>query len=529
MGVVLQIGGAVLPRVYWVIFVLLELGAIAVFWCFDAQPFMDFPGHAGVMALRQRYWGSLVLQRDYVVTLNLGGYPLYRLVSDGLAGLIGPVATMRAISTFPVVALPLAMHYARRRLYQDDSALFLFVTLVLSFGYMTQMGLTPFLVAFPVVIWALTDWLIYLEKCSTGPVALRREAGVAALVLMVGVMHAYAFAVLSVIMLMTAASRRPLWRYLICLRVLAPALFFVLFTAWLAKSTNLPPQAVAQVVPFGAIYGSLLDKLGLLITPFLATRTGIDAAIGVAIWAAAVTGMVATLRRKSSSIAVPLRNACIALMVGFAVLPHRVRSFDFVDSRLLPIILLAAFMAIDGKAITPRWRRHTTMAAATAATTVVGLQLFAMQTFQGEAAGFHAVVGQMPAGRRMLYLPVQADSRIFISHPFVHYDKLAFVERGVLPSQFHFHHASGIFPTRNNPILRLPHDYVESDLKSIAWPHYDLAEWDFVMIRTFPDAPAPAVPEALALMDHRGGWWLYRSAAAAGELAAQPRRMDPKG
>jgi hypothetical protein len=507
-------------RAYWVLFALLELGAIAVFWCFDAAPFMDFPLHAGVMAMRQRQPHSAFLQQYFVLTSDFGGYPLYRIAADALAGLIGPLAAIRAISTIPVVALPLAMHYARRRLYGDNSPLFVFAALILSFGYMTQMGLSPFLAAFPVLIWALTKWLVLLNEADAGRKPRGNEIGLAVLAAVLVMIHAYAFGILVFVMLVTAFSAKPLRPRLLRLRVLLPAVLLLLFTAWLTMNSRLPPGVVVPVKPFDAVYGSLLDKLGLLIGPALTTRTGIDVVVGILIWAAAVLGLLATSRSAMPGHAVALRNSCVALLLAFAILPHRARSFDFIDSRLLPLVLLLAFMAIDLDAVAPAWRRRGAAAAALAATVIVGLELFAMQRFQGEAAGYREVFARIPAESRLLYFPIEPDSRIFVSHPFVHYDKLAFVERAAMPSQFHFHHASGIFPTGANPILRLPPEYVSSRIRRIGWPAYRLQDWDFVLIRLFPDSPAPAVPAGLKLVERRGGWWLYRSCAAHGRAGA---------
>jgi hypothetical protein len=500
-------------HLYLFVFVLLELGAVAVFWCFDAPPFMDFPGHAGVMALRLRYPQSAFLQQYFVVTNEISGYPLFRFAGDLLARIFGPLIAMRLISTIPVVALPLAIRHARRRLTGDDGWPFVFAALILSFGYMTQMGLSPFLVAFPVLVWACTEWMVLIDRGGT-PAA---EIKVAILAMLVAMIHGYAFAALAVLMLTAALSGTPVRPRIERLRVLIPACAFLALGAWISTSSALPAGAVDTSEPIGIGYGSILDKLGLLTNPTLTTRTGIDLAIGIALWFAIIGGLVAShIRvkdgpRRQQMIA--LRNGAIVLLVLFVVLPHRVRQFDAVDSRLLPIVLLVALMAIEP--VPTRLRRAIAAAVGAAAAVFVGLELYAMQIFQAEAAGYREVLARIPAGARLLYIPLEADSRIFISHPFVHYDKLAIVERPVLPTQFHFHHASGIFPTARNPMLRLPATHKASNFKRLDWPGYRLTDWDYVLIRRFPDAPAPHVPAALAPELHRGGWWLYRSAAGA--------------
>jgi hypothetical protein len=81
-----------------------------------------------------------------------------------------------------------------------------------------------------------------------------------------------------------------------------------------------------------------------------------------------------------------------------------------------------------------------------------------------------------------------------------------------------FHQGSALYPRPENPALRLPPDYVSSDLRTVDWPAYHLEDWDYVLLRTRPGADAPFTPAGLSLAEHRGGWWLYRSAAAVPTL-----------
>ena len=65
----------------------------------------------------------------------------------------------------------------------------------------------------------------------------------------------------------------------------------------------------------------------------------------------------------------------------------------------------------------------------------------------------------------------------------------------------------------DNPSLRLPASYSESDLRAVDWPSYVLDDWDYVLVRLRPGALPPDVPPRLALVEHRGGWWLYATGA----------------
>ena len=314
-------------------------------------------------------------------------------------------------------------------------------------------------------------------------------------------------------------SAEPVKVRLLRLRIFLPCAILLALSAWSIQASLLPPGAIVPSAPFNAVFHSLLDKLSLLVTPTMTTRTGIDILIGLGIWLAAILGAIvsrmfharSTPPAETSNHVRALGNASAAVFLAFLLLPHAVRSFDFLDARLLPIVILLALMAIDQNAFTPRLKQRVTIAAGALSGVMLVLELGAMQLFQGEAAGYREVFAAIPANSRLLYLPLEPDSRIFISHPFVHYDKLVLVERPIVPSQLHFHHGSGIFPTEANPILRLPPDYVSSNLKQIVWAGYRLKDWNYVVIRRWPEAPAPSVPAGLILQAHRGGWWMYRN------------------
>ena len=100
---------------------------------------------------------------------------------------------------------------------------------------------------------------------------------------------------------------------------------------------------------------------------------------------------------------------------------------------------------------------------------------------------------------------------MFTAHPFVHYDKLVLAERPIVVSDVWFHQGSALYPTPKNPALRLPESYSESDLKRIDWPAYHLEDWDYVLIRTRPNASQPHTPVGVTLEEHRDGWWLFHN------------------
>jgi len=141
---------------------------------------------------------------------------------------------------------------------------------------------------------------------------------------------------------------------------------------------------------------------------------------------------------------------------------------------------------------------------------VTTLSLVAAHRFQAEARGYDHVLARVPTGARLLNFPLEPNSDVFAAHPFIHYDKLALVERPILVSDLWFHQGTGVFPKAGNPVLGLPDVYKPSDLKTIDWAAYRLSDWDYVLVRTRPASGPPVTPAVLTLVEHEGGWWLYR-------------------
>ena len=209
-----------------------------------------------------------------------------------------------------------------------------------------------------------------------------------------------------------------------------------------------------------------------------------------------------------------LYAAAAAVTVLFLALPHAVGWFGFVDGRLVPVVLVLVFLGVRRSVLPRRLDQALELGATMAAATITTLALVASFAFQREATGFREVLAKIPAGASILNLPLDPNSDIFTAHPFIHYDKLVLAERPALVSDVWFHQGSALYPTPENPALRLPPTYSESDLKVIDWPAYKLEDWDYVLIRTRPSADKPFAPESLVLEEHRGGWWLLRRAGA---------------
>jgi hypothetical protein len=297
-----------------------------------------------------------------------------------------------------------------------------------------------------------------------------------------------------------------------------PALVVAGWVAWIERGTTTPKGSVPMVPTLVPSFHDLGDKLGLLVTPTLMTRSGIDLAMAVVLWFLAIVAAAFTVRSlvRTREATHEIRharalNACaIAVVLLFLALPHAVGWFGFVDGRLLPVVLYLTLLGVRRDALPLWFARAFETAVPVIATTIASLAMVASYRFQDEAAGYRDVLAKVPAESKLLNLPLDPNSDVFSAHPFIHYDKLVLAERPIIVSDVWFHQGSALYPTPANPALRLPPTYSESDLRVIDWPAYRLEDWDYVLIRTRPGASQPHTPDRLALEEHRGGWWLFK-------------------
>ncbi len=535
---------------------LLSLGVL-VFWAFDALPFQDLPAHAGLIAMRHRFADSAFEQRFFVLAPHLGPYSLFRFLGECLVGIIGPVRAVRAIACLPVIATPLALAFARKRLFGEGGATYAFVGLALGFGLMTLLGFASYLLGVSVMLVGITFWMTLAGAANAGESTAQtrnKELLVAVFSPLVFVAHGHAFLLYMFVAFLSAACatgaagaagatgaagvrRKPMKaRFAVALRwrALLPAVALAGWVALIERGGTRPlgsaPVAAQNMVPH---FQGLLDKLSLLLTPTLMTRTGVDLLVGVGIWIFAVSAVLRSLPKARSEsgpvsadrnitpdasvidtrayYARTLRTGALALFVIFAALPHSIGWFGFVDGRLLPIVLYLALLSIQRDRIGPTHRAILELGAPIAALAVVSMALLSSYRFQDEARGYREVLAKVPVEARVLNLPLDPDSDVFAAHPFVHYDKLVLAERPIVVSDVWFHQGSALYPTAQNPALRLPSTYSESGLTFVDWPAYDMTDWDYILMRTRPDASSTGAPQNLHLVDHRGGWWLYSS------------------
>jgi len=507
----------------WGALALVGAAAVSLFFAFDAVPFMDLPAHAGLFALRGRLATSPFEQPFYVLAPHVGGYSMFRFLGAALTSVFGPLRAARALEAAGVVALPLAVLDGRRRLYGRVSPGFGFLGITLAFGLMTVFGFASFLLGMALLVECAAVVLELLAKVEARAPAWQHEIVLGALATLLLLTHGFAFAVFLAVAGTAAVARGGRPSRFVRGRALVPAVSLGLWAVWVERASALPPGSAPAPQPrAGPLFQSLADKLSLLLSPTLMTRTGVDVAVGLGVWAVVAAGVVSTigwLRRRAADdppatleAAAHARAllACAALLsCAFLALPHEIGWFGFVDGRLVPIILLVASLGLPDPAMGRRLVTAFERAVPAAACIMVGLAFLASHLFQREAAGYSQVMARVPPLTRVLNLPIDPNSDVFAGHPFVHYDKLIVAERPVIVSDLWLHQGSAIFPRPCNPVLALPADYLPSDIREVDWSRFVLRDWDFVLVRTRPGARAPSAPGELRLVEHLGGWWLY--------------------
>ena len=500
--------------------------ACLVFWVFEALPFQDLPAHAGLIAMRHRYVESAFESRYFVLAPHIGPYSLFRFLGEAFVRVVGPLGAVRALATLPVIATPLAMLFARRRLMKDASPLYGYLGLTLSFGFMTLMGFASYLLGVAVMLVGLVMWLqLMIAADDDAPDLRKRELLMAAFAPAIFVAHGHAFMLFLLCAGIAAVCLGFRSARLLRVRALLPALALAGYVAWLERGSTTPAGSVPVIPPLVPVFQGPYAKFELLVTPTLMTRSGIDFVIGVALWAFAIACTVYTVRslgkqtgRLMSAEARHSRAlyaSAAALFALFLALPHAVGWFGFVDGRLLPIVLMLTLLAARRESFPRGFRRITDVGVPASAAALATVALVASYFFQQEARGYREVLARVPAESTLLNLPLDPNSEYFTAHPFIHYDKLVLADRPVVVSDVWFHQGSALYPKASNPALRLPASYSESDLKFIEWPAYHLEDWEFVLIRTRPHATQPVTPDSLTLADHQGGWWLFKRAAAS--------------
>src|SRR5206468_2708290 len=126
----------------------------------------------------------------------------------------------------------------------------------------------------------LTLWLeLLLETGGT----LRREVLVALGACLLFVSHGHAYVIFLGLATVTALAGAERRRRILRLRALVPSFALAVWSALAARGT---PEGAApyQWASNGMQFQGIVDKLSLLVTPTLMTRSGIDFSLAILMW-----------------------------------------------------------------------------------------------------------------------------------------------------------------------------------------------------------------------------------------------------
>lgn len=497
------------PYVLWPLLgVVLVLGAL-LFWAGHYIPFQDLVSHAGIAALRVRLPGSAVLGQNFVHAPYVGSYVFFRFIADSLVSPIGALAALRVLGTLGFLAMPVALVLAKRIVFESWDARPGLVGACLSLGLMTLLGFSNFQVgeAMAVISWAA---LLRANLVGDRRVTYMWTAIAGLLASVTLLWHGFA---LACFLLAFGASFVAIGakRRFVTLVAFVPPFLLALYSINAERMLRISAQAgLTENHTLG--FQGVVDKLSLLFSVTLMTRTGVDVAIAILLWILVIAYVITAIRqrvwRQDYAPERALFAAWVALALLFAALPHTLGWFGFVDGRVAP--LLIAFASLTSLSA-PDWvTRIRALFFVSGPLLLVLVDHRSLHLFQREARGFDEAIASVPVGARVLNLPLDPDSDYFAVHPYVHYDKLLLVERDVVPSDIWFHGGTAVYASSSNPTRSLPPSYSESNLRTVEWSSYTAENWDYALLRTRPEAQRPDTPPGLALERHEGGWWLYR-------------------
>ncbi len=483
-----------------IVFAVLWLGGIASFFAYDALPFMDLPAQAGLIALRERLGHSPFEDRFYVLDAHLGPYSLFRWLGGLLGRVFGPVQAVRILGAAGPSVMPFALACAQRRAFGTVDTSVLFLGIALSYGLMTIFGFASYILALACFVVVLGEALRWSNQ--EGAPSARDRASLASGLLLLFVAHGHAYLLgLGALAWLTARQRNT---RLAALVSALPSLVLATYATVAAQNAGGP--SAPHIEPHVHFLGPL-DKLSLLVTPTLTTRLGVDIAAGLVVWGVLIAGFLASRRHSSNRLTVSKVNylvvACAAL---FLISPHDVGWFGFADGRIVLATALVIAASSDPGALSAqlhKWRLRLSIVAA--ALIVVCLHV-ASRGFQSEASGYREALAHVAPARRLFYIPLDADSRWFTGHPFLHYDKFVLVAQPQVVSDLWFHQGTAVYPRAALPQVPMP-SLQPGDRPLLERLRVD--EWDYVLVKTASDASLPQVPRGARLAFSDNGWWLF--------------------
>jgi len=383
------------------------------------------------------------------------------------------------------------------------------------FGLMTAMGLCfyfgfiSFMLAMPLAVWSLSLALDHARRPSL------RSGGLLATTLCLmltahGIAFVMGFGSVGLLLLRGAGN---------LMKRLAPlAAAVVLAVTWFA------PGPVSQ-----RIGGDAFDLTPLRLVDLPALLVGMGATdhyaltLGIAVLAVTAWALGGRFSRSPERV-LPLAF----LLVAYVLFPAMFRGIVLLHTRLpcflLPLWLLAIEPAPERPSgVTPRIR------ASIAATVLVWAAVLGLRLvrYNREAAEFHALETELPAGLSMRPLVFDRNTRVFPGVPaYLHYSAYYYVEKGGTQG-----YSFAMYPLS---VVRLRPEVHATMQGGAEWrpdlfrPE-EIDDYDYFLVRSERDRTTELFGTAPVTLDaHVGSWWGYKRATPA-PLATRDGSSSPCG
>jgi hypothetical protein len=472
----------------------LAIVLVVALFVFRDVPMVDLPQHAAQIASWLN-WGDPAY-RTHELELNfrtpyLLAYPLARLLAPAL----GVVGALKVVVAAGVVAHVIAFDRLVRRLDHDAWLSLLGVPTAL--GYAFCFGFVSFLVAVPLVLFAIAEALEHAARPT-----LRSGLVLSGLLSLTLLAHgiAVALALLFVGPLVIRGSGRFVWRVA---PLTAPAL---LGAAWLAPGTS--ASRIGDTY-WALGFDRLVEVAGMLV------------GIGSADRAATVTGVL-VLALAGLLLGAPSRRPerflpLVLAIVGYLAFPTLFRGVGPLSPRFVILFVPGLLLAFEPRSTSATSERVRVARAGVAAVTAGWVLLFVARLpgFNRETQGMHAIVAQMRPGMDVRPIVFERESRAFPGVPaLLHVPAYYQVEKGGAQGYSFAMYPISVVRYRAGVAPRMAGG-AEWRPEAFDWQR-EQRGYDYFVVHSETDRSRELFGSApfVVLEERHGDWWAYRRADA---------------
>jgi hypothetical protein len=470
----------------------LTLVLLVALFGFRDVPMVDLPQHAAQIAAWLNWHDPAY--RTHELELNfrtpyLLAYPLARL----FAPLFGVVAALKLVVAAGVALHVVAFERLVRKLGHDPWVAVLGVPTAL--GYAFCFGFVSFLIAVPLVVFAITAALDHAERPRLGSGLV-----LAWLLCLTLVAHgiALALAVLAVGPLVLRGGGKFVAR---ALPLLAPALFALV---WIVPGSS--TKSIGETY-WGLSFDRLVEVAGQLVGIGSADRAASVAGLLVLVSAGFLLGRPS--RRPERWL--PL----VLALVGFMAFPTMFRGVGPLSPRFVVLFVPGILLAFEPVRAGTRERQATPARIAVTVVAADWVLVFVLRlpAYNRETEGMHALIGEMRPGMNVRPIVFDRESKSFPGVPaLLHLPAYYQVKKGGTQGYSFAMYPLSVVRYRDGVAPRMG--------GGLEWrpeafdPGRELDHYDYFVVHSAWDRSNElfGAPPGVVLEERRGQWWAYRRA-----------------